>query len=149
MAKVEFAYSHIPIAPSEASPNGRIARRPLAEAKVTASNGRTARLRTLLDSGADSCVLPLTLAMALRLDTPRLPKALTGGVGSQANVTYYDDLTIDLGNGIVFTAYVGFTQGMDAIGLGLLGQDGFFDKYNVDFRNAEGIFTVESVETFA
>lgn len=149
MAKVEFSYSRIRIAPSEASPKGRIARRPLAEAKVTASNGRTARLRTLLDSGADSCVLPLSLATALGLDVPRLPKALTGGVGSQSNVTYYDNLTIDLGSGIVFNAYVGFTQGMDAIGLGLLGQDGFFDRYNVEFRNAEGIFTVESVETFA
>jgi len=35
---------------------------------------------------------------------------------------------------------------MDAIGLGLLGQNGFFDKYNVEFRNAEGIFTIERVE---
>jgi hypothetical protein len=84
------------------------------------------------------------LATALGLDVPRLPKAITSGVGSQTNLTYYDNLTIDLGSGIVFTACVGFTQGMDAIGLGLLGQDGFFDQYNVEFRNAEGIFTIEA-----
>ncbi len=74
---------------------------------------------------------------------------MTSGVGSDSNVTYYDTLTINLGSGIVFPAYVGFTQGMDAIGLGLLGQDGFFDKYNVEFRNAEGIFTIEGVEALS
>jgi hypothetical protein len=65
-------------------------------------------------------------------------------VGSESNVTFYDYLRIDLGKGIVFSAYVGFTDGMDAMAIGLLGQDGFFDRYNVEFRNAEGIFTVES-----
>ena len=102
-----------------------------------------ARLPVLLDSGADACVLPLNLATTLGLDVLRLPKAFTNGVGSQANVTYYDKLNFDLGSGIVFSAYVGFTQGMDAIGLGLLGQDGFFDQYHVEFRHSQGTFTVE------
>lgn len=76
----------------------------------------------------------------------RLRKVLAHGpiAGSESNVTYYDHLKIDLGKGIVFSAYVGFTEGMDAMAIGLLGQDGFFDRYNVEFRNAEGIFTVEN-----
>jgi hypothetical protein len=33
---------------------------------------------------------------------------------------------------------------MDRVGFGLLGQQGFFENYNVDFRHRERIFTVES-----
>jgi len=72
-----------------------------------------------------------------------LPKALTGGVGGQSNTTYYDTLTIDLGSGIAFSSYVGFTQGMDAVGFGLLGQTGFFDDFNVEFLHKQKIFTIE------
>ena len=70
---------------------------------------------------------------------------MTGGVGSNANITYYDTITIDLGSGITFSAYTGFTQGMDQMGLGLLGQDGFFEHYRVEFLLSQKIFTIESV----
>jgi hypothetical protein len=73
-----------------------------------------------------ACLFPLSLAILLKIDVLALPKAFTGGVGSQSNSTYYDSLTIDLGNGIDFTSYVGFTQGMDAVGFGLLGQNWLF-----------------------
>jgi hypothetical protein len=49
-----------------------------------------------------------------------------------------------LGNGITFSAFVGFTQGMDPIGFGLLGQAGFFEKHRVEFLHSQKVFTVES-----
>jgi hypothetical protein len=85
----------------------------------------------------------LALAIALKLDVLSLPKNLTGGVGSSANVTYYDHLTIDLGNDIEVTAYVGFTEGMNADGIGLLGQEGFFTKYDVMFSRSGGFATID------
>lgn len=99
----------------------------------------------LPDSGADACLFPLSLALLLKLDVLKLPKSLTGGVGSQANLTYYETITIDLGGGIAFSAYVGFTQGMDPIGFGLLGQSDFFEQHNVEFLHKQKIFTVEPV----
>jgi hypothetical protein len=95
-------------------------------------------------SGADACLFPLSLAILLKLDILKLPKALTGGVGSNASATWYDTITIDLGDGIAFSAYTGFTQGMDQMGLGLLGQDGFFDHFRVEFLLSQGVFTVET-----
>jgi hypothetical protein len=50
-----------------------------------------------------------------------------------------------LGQGIVFSAYTGFTQGMEPMGLGLLGQDGFFESYRVVFLLNRETFTIESV----
>ena len=145
MAIATFPYVALPLPADEARPHGLIAHRPLAFATVTASNGESARCIVLPDSGADACLFPLSIAMLLKLDVLKLPKALTGGVGSNANTTYYDTITIDLGSGIVFSAYTGFTQGMDQMGLGLLGQDGFFAHFRVEFLLSKNIFMIESV----
>ena len=97
------------------------------------------------DSGADACLFPLSLAILLKIDILKMPKGLTGGVGSTANTTYYDTLTFDLGHGLAFSAYTGFTEAMDHMGLGLLGQDGFFEKYRVEFLLSAKSFTIESI----
>jgi hypothetical protein len=54
-------------------------------------------------------------------------------------------VTINLGKGLIFKAYAGFTSGMDAIGLGLPGQQGFFEVHHVEFRQCERIFTIEKI----
>jgi hypothetical protein len=143
MAKATYPYVAIALPANQAYPEGTTAFRPLTFATLRAANGQSIRCMVLPDSGADACLFPLSLAILLRLDVLNLPKALTGGVGSQANVTYYDTITIDLGNGIQFDAYVGFTQGMDPIGFGLLGQAGFFEKHRVEFQHTNRIFTIE------
>jgi hypothetical protein len=66
-------------------------------------------------------------------------------LGGGANTTYWDTITVDLGHGLVFPAYTGFTQGKDAMGLGLLGQDGFFDRYGVEFLLSKRVFIIESI----
>jgi hypothetical protein len=85
--KLSYPYIAIPLATSEAHPKGLIAYRPLLAATITASSGESLRCMVLADSGADACLFPLSLAMLLKLDVLALPKASTGGVGSQANVT--------------------------------------------------------------
>lgn len=102
------------------------------------------RVLVLLDSGADHCVFPATFAAALGIDLLALKKHMTGGVGSSANPTYYTDLQIFLGPGLSFKSYVGFTPAMDAQGIGLLGQHGFFNYYNVHFKKRELKFTIET-----
>jgi hypothetical protein len=144
MAKATFPYVAISLPPNQAYPQGATVFRPVTFATLTATNGQSIRCTVLPDSGADACLFPLSLAILLKLDVLNSPKALTGGVGSQANLTYYDTITIDLGAGISFSAYAGFTQGMDPIGLGLLGQAGFFEKRRVEFLHAKKVFTIES-----
>ncbi|HZB87646.1 MAG TPA: hypothetical protein VE291_03215 [Terracidiphilus sp.] len=95
------------------------------------------------DSGADSCLFPLSLAILLKLDVLSLPIALSGGVGSQGNITYYDTVEIDIGNGMKFSAYAGFTSAMNHIGWGLLGQAGFFENFAVEFLYNRKIFNIE------
>ena len=73
-----------------------------------------------------------------------MKRQLTGGVGSFGNVTYYDTLEIDVGNGLSFSSYVGFTQGLESQGMGLLGQAGFFETFIVGFDYMTRTFQLET-----
>ncbi len=73
-----------------------------------------------------------------------MKKQLTGGVGSTGNVTYYDNVTIDLGNGLTFAAIAGFTAGLEAQGIGLLGQSGFFERFQVSFDHRKREFHIDT-----
>ena len=48
---------------------------------------------------------------------------------------------------ITFPVYAGFTIGLEQMGLGLLGQIGFFDRFNVGFRLMESICYIEIPES--
>ena len=137
MHRVQYRYSKIGMGESTIY-------RPMVDSILLASNGEAVQTSALADTGADLCLFPLDVAHFLRLDLARLPTSTTIGVGNTANLTYYDTLTVDLGNHVIFEARVGFTQGMNSAGFGLLGQQGFFENYNVEFRHRQRIFTVES-----
>ena len=144
MPVIEFLYTGFSQPPSPPYPQGTVAYRPFAIATITASTGRHQRCFVCLDTGADSCVFPLSFAKLLGLDILSMPKQMTGGVGSVANSTYYADLTIDLGRGIQFRSQAGFLDGLEAQGVGLLGQNGFFEYYNVAFYHQQKKFTIET-----
>lgn len=145
MPIVEFPYIRIPIPPSDPFPNGQDAWRPLVLAAIqTPGSDKSLRCAVCLDSGADSCVFPALFAPPLGIDLLALKKNLTGGVGSSGNITYYTEIEIDLGRDIKFKSLVGFSSAMDLQGIGLLGQAGFFDYYNVCFYQKQRKFTIET-----
>ena len=71
---------------------------------------------------------------------------MTGGVGSIANATYYESIDIHIhvtgAPTISFKAHAGFTAGMDAQGIGLLGQSGFFEYFACGFDHKARVFTI-------
>jgi hypothetical protein len=138
MTKVAYPFVKFPIPASDPYPQGQVVCRPRTATTLTAQNGESLRCYVCLDTGADACLFPLALAIALELDVLSLPRAMTGGVGSTTNVTYYANVTIDIGNGVSFAAYAGFTEAMNAHGIGLLGQADFFSVYDVAFCQKQG-----------
>jgi len=146
MARQTFPYIGIPIPPTAPFPNGQVAYRPWLIALLRASNGNVLRCIVLPDSGADQCVFPLSFAIAMQLDPLQLKQQLTGGVGNTGNITYYDHLTVAIEGGPTFTAYAGFTEGLQAQGIGLLGQSGFFEKHVVTFDHAAREFHIDTLE---
>lgn len=142
MPEISFRYRHVKVPPSAAHPDGQTLRNPKTVATLTASNGKTLRVFVLLDTGADACCFPLTYALLLGIDVQSLPMEMTGGIGSMANVTYYDTVQVDLGQGVVFTAKAAFMEGMNMHAMGLLGQDGFFSSFDVHFSHKTSTFTI-------
>jgi hypothetical protein len=75
----------------------------------------------------------------LRFRPLRFSKSILAIVESRSQVE------IDLQGIFRFPVYAGFTSGLDDIGLGLLGQSGFFDRFNVHFKLAERIYEIETI----
>lgn len=100
-------------------------------------------------------MFPFSFAIALGLDPLTMKQQITGGVGNSGNVTYYDDLTIEVGQFLnvgststfqsrfSFKTYAGFTVGLDAQGVGLLGQYGFFENHSVTFDHKGREFHID------
>ena len=100
------------------------------------------RCYVLLDSGADHCIFPLSFAIGLGMNPLTMKTQKTAGIGSSGNDTYYENVIVQLGP-LKLHVYAGFTAGADSLGLGLLGQDGFFSRYVVRFDHPQKQFHIE------
>lgn len=143
MAIYEAPYREFKIPASRLFPEGRSIWRPLLP--VTLQNEGTQVLcNALVDSGSDHCVFPGSFMQILGLDRSKASIDVTSGVGSQDTPTHFFALTIQTGP-LQISSSVGFTAGLDYLGFGLLGQNGFFDKFKISFDYASRLFTLETI----
>ncbi|MGA3024737.1 MAG: hypothetical protein ABSF98_08225 [Bryobacteraceae bacterium] len=114
---------------------------------TSTATGKSMTCLVQLDSGADQCVFPATFMGPLGLDLLKMKMQFTGGVGCQANPTYYETIHIKIvtppSTSLSFTLYAGFTPGLDAHGMGLMGQLGFFENCQVAFDLANKQFHID------
>ena len=142
----EIPYTRISVGPSSAFPNGGRIYRPVVNILIERAPHGLFRCRARLDTGADGCMFPLSFAGALGLSLERMDRADTLGV-TGSGVAYYTDLRIFVvvvdGGLLPITARAGFTEGMNALGEGILGHQGFFDSCTVTFNVSRGTFTID------
>ena len=98
----------------------------------------------IVDSGADHCVFPRSFMQPLGLDPLAAPVDMTSGVGSTNVPTHFANVMIDLQGLIQFPVYAGFTTGMEQLGMGLLGQTGFFERLKITFDYSKKFYTIET-----
>jgi hypothetical protein len=142
MPWLELKYTSFTLSATPPFPTGRVVNRPLIAVVLTAQNGKSFTCMACVDSGADDCVFPLAFAFALGLNPLTMKRHNTGGVGNTANLTFYENITLNFGSG-PFPCYAGFTAGLESAGIGLLGQFGFLDRFNVLLDRKAGIFKIE------
>jgi len=137
VATYSFNYTRVPLDSSEPFPQGQELYRPIVKLRVVSpTTGTQVGFSAVVDSGADHCMFPLALATALGIDPLTLKKTTTGGVGNSANPTYFCDVRLEIPvstGSLVVDVYAGFCAGVDALGMGLLGQTGFFERFGVSF----------------
>ena len=142
MAWYKIPYTPFPYPPDASFPRGHIAKRPLLRVDLR-NNASRLPCYVIVDSGADHCAFPLSFALQLGLDPLARPATATSGVGYGFVPSSYWPVRIEFPGVAMLEVYAGFTSGLDNVGIGLLGQSGFFDRVDVVFNHRAGTFSID------
>jgi len=127
----KFDYRRFPSDPSEAFPGRRSANRPVIP--VTLINGsNTIRYLALIDSGADLCIFHSEVGEQISIDIESGKKQEFDGITGEKMVAFFHQIEIEVG-GYRLSCYAGFSRGLTKMPYGILGQQGFFDTFQVTF----------------
>ncbi len=102
----------------------------------------------LVDSGADNCIFPASIGMALGIAVPNPNAYVFSGTADAPQIAYFDTLQVTIWNRDInekplqFEIYAGFCETLEHVGLGLLGQEGFFSRFQVQLYNQQNYFDI-------
>ncbi len=94
------------------------------------------RYEVLVDSGADTCIIPGDIGRAMGIDVESGTPFELGGVTGQKQTGYFHSVTLKVGKHSYRTK-VGFMDNMREGSFGMVGQKGFFDRFAIKFDYAE------------
>jgi hypothetical protein len=132
--KYVIDYKAAPVKASPAFPDRSYTLRPYIALSLSHGSSRV-QVYALADTGADSCLFPAYLAERLRLNLTEGKPYTFVGLGSPEQQAFFFDLAIDVIGFARYVGPVGFTEALRPSGIGLLGQNGFFDRFDVTFRH--------------
>jgi hypothetical protein len=89
-------------------------------------------------------MFPAVFAAQIGLELTSGRPYVFSGAGSRGHLAYFFDIEIEIAGTLKYQLAVGFTPAMDAARVGLLGQNGFFDRFNVSFLLRQGTFVLET-----
>jgi len=142
VANYVLSYSVDPTNPSPAFPNRTTTCRPRLAVTLISGNESFA-CYALIDSGADDCIFPASFGTVLGLNVRTGRHYTFGGAGGGGvQSAYFFDLQIAIQNVGKYKMPIGFTTALQNAGIGLLGQNGFFDRFRIGFNLRKGIFTL-------
>jgi hypothetical protein len=144
---MDFPYADLPANPSEAFPLRKSLKRPTLKNKLE-KNGRKIVVWALVDSGADCCIFPASMEKALAIDLPNQRSSPFSGTAAATQLAYFETVRATVWNGnaaeepITFDLDAGFCDTLEHVGLGLLGQQGFFSRFQVTFNYQGGVVSL-------
>ena len=103
----------------------------------------------IVDSGADSCIFPASLAGPLGIAIPNRNRSVFSGTTDSPQIAYFENVRARIWDSTTksfvfdFGLYAGFCDTLEHVGHGLLGQNGFFSRFVVKFDGAESLFDIE------
>ncbi len=86
----------------------------------------------LIDSGSDFNILHADIAKILKIDLSKLKNPVNFNGINGKGVGYFTTIDIGVGNNFINTPVV-FSNDISNNGYGILGQQGFFNKYKIEF----------------
>lgn len=130
---MNFKYRKFPVDPNNCPfPNKKSALRPVVQIDFENSKSNFGYL-VLIDSGADYCIFHASIGELLKLDIKSGKPLTFFGTSGEPQKAYFHKITFKIG-GYSHTCEVGFSYDMEKLAYGILGQEGFFNKWNVKFE---------------
>lgn len=114
--------------------------RPIIPIEIT-HNTQSIRYEVLVDSGADTSILPGDIGRAIGIDVESGDRFELGGVTGENRTGYFHTVTLKVG-GHSYQTKVGFMNNMREGSFGMVGQKGFFDRFAIKFDYAERKLTL-------
>ncbi len=97
-------------------------------------NNKELNYVALLDSGADINIFHSDIAKVLDIDLDKLPQKSFSGIKKEAEGTMYM-VVVEIGiDDYTFDAPIHFSPDISPNGYGIVGQQGFFDKFKIIFN---------------
>jgi hypothetical protein len=138
---MKFAYSRFPCNPTEPFPNQHSILRPVIDIAIIYKDQRI-RVVALVDSGADWCLFPASIGEQLKIPVDQGKKIQFRGA-TATGMAYCHEVTLEVG-GWGHNCLVGFSSDLDKMNVyPILGHNGFFDHYEVNFNFKKEIIEVK------
>lgn len=149
---MKLPFSFLPVSPDAAFPNRLELKRPILALFLENGDNRVI-VYAVVDSGADVCVFPASVARDLKLSLQRDKASAFSGSGETTQIAYFEQIqatilpmeSAEIGadqEPISFPLYAGFCETLEHVGMGLLGQEGFFSRFKVSFYNSQNFFEI-------
>ena len=148
---MQFPFVIFRSSPSGAFPSSKTTKRPVLFLTLQRNNLSVNAL-ALVDSGADESLFPASLAGQLGIAIPNQNSFVFSGTAAAPQLAYFETVTVQVWNvppdggprtvAFTFELYAGFCETLEHVGMGLLGQNGFFSRYAVTINNGENYFDV-------
>ncbi len=112
-------------------------------------DGKTVETLALVDSGADDCLFPASLATSLGITIPNQRSYVFSGTIQEPQLAFFEKIEIGIwdsrASAIAFTFGLdaGFCPTLEHTGCGLLGQNGFFSRFKVTIDHANRYFDID------
>ncbi|OGH06696.1 MAG: hypothetical protein A2W22_02275 [Candidatus Levybacteria bacterium RBG_16_35_11] len=130
---MNFKYRKFPLDPKNCpNLNRKCALRPVIQIDFDSPNGGFGYF-VLIDSGADYCVFHGGIGDRLGLKVKEGKEVIFYGTSGESQKAYFHNVTFKIG-GNKHKADIGFSYEMNKLPYGILGQVGFFDKWNIKFE---------------
>lgn len=149
---MKIPFSSLPATPDSAFPFRSELKRPIVALLLERGEVRVI-VYAVVDSGADVCVFPASVANDLGVSPSNQRASAFSGTGDAAQTAWFEEIQVPIlpmeapniepnQEPLTFPLYAGFCETMEHIGMGLLGQDGLFSRFAVSFHHAHNYFEI-------
>lgn len=149
---MKIPFSFLPASPDPAFPGRFELKRPIVALLLTRGDCQVV-VFAVVDSGADLCVFPASLATRLEITLPNGKASAFSGSGETSQMAYFAQIQATIlpmdspsigpdQEPLTFPLYAGFCETIEHVGMGLLGQEGFFSHFSVSFYHAQSYFEI-------